>query len=299
MELQQIRYALELARQRNFTRAARACHVSQPTLSQQLRKLEEELGEPLFKRLRAGAVPTPFGERFLARARRIHAELENVRGDAGALRKEVVGDLTVGAIPTIAPYLLPGWIERFTGAHPRVRLAIREETTDVLVRQLLDGSVDLAVLSPGFAGEEQTERRIVLRDELLVTLPRDHRLALLETIPVKELREAPLMLLKEEHCLSRQSLVICGLSGHEPQVAINSSQLETVLALVEAGFGISFTPSIAVPFLAKRKVTYRSLAPERTFREIAIAWPRDVSLTRAESAFLDCVASAAPRAAGT
>jgi LysR family hydrogen peroxide-inducible transcriptional activator len=289
LELQQIRYALELARQRNFTRAAHACHVSQPTLSHQIRKLEEELGEPLFKRLRSGALPTPFGERFLASARRIHSEVENVRGDAGALQREVRGDLTVGAIPTIAPYVLPGWIERFSRTHPHVRLAIREETTDVLVRQLLDGSVDLAVLSPPFAGEELTECRSVLQDELLVTLPRDHRLAGRKTIPVKELKEAPLMLLKEEHCLSRQSLAICELSGHEPQVAINSSQLETVLALVEAGFGISFTPSIAVPFLAKRQVTYRSLSPDKAFREIAVAWPRDVSMTRAERAFLECV----------
>jgi len=289
MELQQIRYVLELARQRNFTRAAQACHVSQPTLSHQVRKLENELGEPLFKRLRSGAVPTPFGERFLARARKIHAEVQGAQADARSLGEEVHGELTVGAIPTIAPYLLPGWIYRFTQRHPHVQLAIREETTDVLVRQLLDGSVDLAVLSPPFDGDELTECRRILRDELLVTVPRDHPLASRETIPVKELTELPLMLLKEEHCLSRQSLAICEMSGYQPKVAINSSQLDTVLALVETGFGVSFTPSIAVPSLGNRKVAYRTLSPDPAFREIAIAWPRDVSLTRAERAFLECL----------
>ena len=289
MELQQIRYVLELARQHNFTRAAAACHVSQPTLSHQVRKLEDELGEPLFKRLRSGTVPTPFGERFLARARKIQAEVQGAQADARSLGEEVHGELTVGAIPTIAPYLLPGLIQRFTQRHPDVQLAIREETTDVLVGQLLDGSVDLAILSPPFAGEELTECRRILKDELLVTVPRGHPLASRETIPVKELTDIPLMLLKEEHCLSRQSLAICEMSGYQPKVAINSSQLDTVLALVETGFGVSFTPSIAVPFLRSRKVTHRSLSPDAAYREIALAWPRGISLTRAERAFLDSV----------
>lgn len=292
MEIQQLRYVLALARTRHFTRAAEACHVSQPTLSHQVRKLEEELGEPLFKRLRTGAVPTPFGERFLGRARRILSEVDAAHTDARSLEAELRGRLVVGAIPTIAPYLLPGWIQRFTRQHPRVELEIREETTDVLIRAMLDGVVDLAVVSPPFDHEDLTESRVVREDELLVTLPRRHPLAGRKTIPVSELTELPLILMKEEHCLSRQSLEICEQSGHRPRVAIHSSQLDTVLALIETGFGVSFTPRIAVGRLERRGVVHRAVGPRRAYRRISIVWPRGLSLTRTERAFVDLATDA-------
>lgn len=291
MEIQQLRYVVALARTRHFTRAAEACHVSQPTLSHQLRRLEDELGEPLFKRLRTGAVPTPFGERFLVRARRILAEVEAAEGEALSLDEELRGRLVVGAIPTIAPYLLPGWIREFARRHPQVELEIREETTDVLIRALLDGAVDLAVVSPPFDREDLTESRVVREDELLVTLPQAHPLAGRRKIGVSDLAELPLILMKEEHCLSRQSLEICEQSGHRPRVAIQSSQLDTVLALIETGFGISFTPSIAVGRLERYRVVHREVGPERAYRRISIVWPRGLSLTRAERTFVDLAAS--------
>jgi DNA-binding transcriptional LysR family regulator len=125
-----------------------------------------------------------------------------------------------------------------------------------------------------------------------VTLSKDHALAAREGIRVSDLAELPLILMKEEHCLRRQSLEICKQSGRPPRVAITSSQLDTVLSRIETGFGVSFLPRVALSLLRRRRVTCRPVAPERAYREIAIVWPRGASLTRAERAFRDLATEA-------
>ncbi|KAF0094153.1 MAG: Transcriptional regulator LysR family [Puniceicoccaceae bacterium 5H] len=287
MELHQIRYFVEVARVRNFTRAAERCHISQPTLSHQIRKLEEELGEPLFHRQRSGVRLTPFGDIFYPRATRILQEVKSVEDEALSFQQEVRGVLRIGVIPTIAPYLLPRLVEAMIEQHPGVTFEVSEDPTEILLQRLRHGQLDMALASPPLPDEQDWRLCDLLEDELLITLPRHHPLAGRQQLSLDELKQHPLVLMKEAHCLSQQSLSVCHRAGFQPNVKIESSQLETVLALVEVGLGLSFTPSIALPFMSPREVVFSSIAPQSVFRRISLIWPKSAAPTRAHLAFLE------------
>lgn len=284
MEIHQLRYFQAVARHGNFSRAAAACHVSQPSLSQQIQKLEAEAGHALFRRTRGGAVLTPHGERLLPRA-------QAVLGELAAIREEVCGDgdgareIAVGAIPTIAPYLLPALVQRCRRADPRLQLRVAEETTAALVQALREGRLDFGFASPPFPGARDLAVEVLREDELLITLPRRHPLLRRRTIAVADVLAFPLVLMKEAHCLSRQTLEVCGRSATDAQVSVDSAQLDTVLALVEAGLGLTLTPRIATRALRHRHVVFRSLSPRPATRQIALIYLRTRTLSAADALF--------------
>ena len=284
MEVHQLRYFVEVARIGNFTKAAARCHVTQPTLSHQIKKLEDELGEPLLQRRKKGVAVTPFGQRFLKRARVILAELDHAREDAASFRNEVQGTLRLGAIPTVAPYLLPCLIRSSRRRYPRLGFDISEEPTEVLLQQLRRGDLDVALVSPPLRGDEW-EVALLLQDELLATLPEGHRLAKARVVNLADLVAEPLVLMKEAHCLRGQALQLCRDSRVDADIAIESSQLDTVLALVESGMGLSLTPRLALARSTGRNVVMRSLAPAKAYRSIGLVWPRQATRTRAFEAF--------------
>lgn len=285
MEIHQLRYFVEVVRIGNFTRAAERCHVTQPTLSHQLKKLEDELGEPLLQRRKRGVAPTPFGERFLPRAQTILRELSLAQADAAAFHTEVQGLIRLGAIPTVAPYLLPPLLDAARRAYPQVSFAVNEEPTEVLLQMLRRGDLDAALVSPPMRGDEW-EICPLLEDELLATLPRKHRLSRAAAVNLEELVAEPLVLMKEAHCLRGQTVQLCRDARLATNIAIESSQLETVLALVEAGLGLSLTPRMAVARSGARRVVFRSISPAPVFRSIGLVWPRQATRTRAFDAML-------------
>lgn len=285
MEIHQLRYFQAVARHGNFSRAALLCHVSQPSLSQQIRKLEEEVGHPLFRRTRRGALLTAHGERLLPRAHALLQELaaiqDEVCGNPDATRRE----LAVGAIPTIAPYLLPALVQGCRRADPRLQLRVAEETTDALLQALREGRLDFGLASPPFPGGRDMAMEVLMEDELLVTLPRRHPLARRPALTVAEVTACPLVLMKETHCLSRQSLELCHRTASDPLVSVDSAQLDTVLAMVEAGLGLSFTPRLATPALKHRHVVFRSLTPRTATRQIALVYLRQRNLSGVDALF--------------
>ena len=287
MEFHRIRYFLEVAKTGNFSRAAENCHVSQPSLSQQIIKLENELGDILFKRVRHGVFLTEFGEAFLPHARKIENCVLNAHEFAQTYHRSVKGLIKIGAIPTIAPYLLPTIIESTSVAYPEIHFELHEETTDVLLKKLHAGSIDFALLSPPFEGEGDFEIERLMQDELLITIPVNHPLHSATQIPVTLLESEAMVLLKDSHCLSHQSISICQKSGMNPNIRIQSSQLDTVLALVESGMGVTFTPHMALPFHRSRRVSHHSISPTPFKRNIAIAWPRLQTPSRSQQAFLE------------
>ena len=289
MELHRIRYFLEVAKTGNFSKAAENCHVSQPSLSQQIIKLESILDEPLFKRVRHGVMLTEFGEAFLPYARSILQSVNNAEEFSRDYHKSIKGIIKLGAIPTIAPYLLPAVIEATTQNFPEITFELHEETTDRLVQKLHSGIIDYALLSPPFSGESEFICKHLLNDELLITIPYDHSLHNSNQIPLQLLESEAMVLLKDSHCLSHQSISICQKSGMNPNIKIQSSQLDTVLALVESGMGVTFTPRIALPFHSSRKVSYHSIAPKPFNRALVIAWPRLQNPGRAQQAFLEVI----------
>jgi len=297
MEIHQLRYFLEVARLGNFSRAAETCHVSQPSLSQQIRKLEEELGDSLFRRMRGGARLTPLGERLLPRARRILQELDEIAEDARAGREEIAGTISLGAIPTIAPYFLPPLMEVCLDAYPRLHLSVAEAPTHELADKLIAGQLDFALMSRPYPREDRLEAVTLFEDELLVALSAAHPLKSRRKIALPELADFPIVLMQDVHCLGGQSKSLCTTSDLSPRVSFESSQLETVVALVEGGMGFSFIPRMAEGAFAHRGVSLHSVHPVPASRDIVLAWAGGNNLTRAQSALRDSAVALGRQAA--
>lgn len=280
MDIQRLRYFLEVARQKNFSRAAEICHVSQPSLSQQIKKLEEEVDGPLFLRNRGRVTLTPLGEAFLQHAQAIMASVDSAEEFVAKTCSEARRTIRVGAIPTIAPYLVPEIFGAIREREPGIRLALVEDRTEALVEALTVGAIDFALLSPPTSIDRMCDHLVLRHDELLLTLPAGHPLAKAEGVTLDQLAGDPIILLEESHCLSRQIGVYCAGAGLVPDVSIRGSQIETLLCLVESGFGITFTPKIATGGNVSERLVFRSLGKERCFREIHLMWLRQPILAR-------------------
>ncbi len=272
MELHQLRYLEAVARTRNFTRAAEECHVTQPTLSHQIAKLEREMGGPLLRRGRAGAQLTALGERMRGHARAILGSVETARAEASSLVRSVSGRVRLGVIPTVAPYLLPRLLIRCRRKHPELVFEISENPTQALLAGLGRGELDAIVISPPVDSTQPLHVRPLFDDEFLLALPRDHRLASRRRVKLADLRGEAMILLGDAHCLRGQALALCRRAGYAPRIAIQSAQLDTVLGLVEARLGLSLVPASSRATLRHRNVQFRPLGPERASRQIALAW---------------------------
>ena len=286
MELHQLRYLTAVAESRNFTTAAERCHVTQPTLSHQIKKLEEEVGEPLLQRRKKGAFLTPLGELVHAHAREILRGVESVQQAASAFSQEIQGSLKIGVIPTIAPYFLPGLIRTSQKRHPGISFQVTEEPTEHLLTSLGRGALDLAILSPPIANDA-LQTLDLFEDEFLLALPEKHALARSRNVALRALRELPMILMNDAHCLRGQTISFCRQAGFTPRVFIQSSQLDTVLGMVETGQGISLVPAMARKSFRHRKVIFRSLRPEKISRKVSIAWSRQMTPSRAFTAFVE------------
>jgi LysR family hydrogen peroxide-inducible transcriptional activator len=285
MEMHQLRYVVAVARAGNFSRGAEQCHVSQPSLSQQIQKLEQELGERLFDRLRRTARLTPQGEAFVRHAVHILEEVDAAAREASESRSLLRGVLSVGVLPTIAPYLLPRLLSRFEKEHPGIEVLIHEDMTANLVKQLFAFEIDFAVVS-----EPLHDRRLAAgllqTEELLLALPRRHRLVRKRSISISDLEKERFIVMKEGHCLGDQVLDFCSRRDLRANVGFRSAQLETIQALVQAGIGLSLIPSMAAKPGRRDRPEYRSLPSPRPVRRIVAAWPRQRPPGRAASELL-------------
>ncbi len=288
MEMHQLRYVVAVARTRNFSRAAEQCHVSQPSLSQQIQKLEDELGERLFERTKREARLTSHGEAFLPRASRILEEVDAARREATDAGELLRGMVTVGVLPTIAPYLLPGALAEFTGKFPGVEVVVQEDTTDQLLKLVLGCEIDLALASHPIQ-DPRLEVRELFAEELLLALPPRHPLARRRTIGVGELENEPFIVMKDGHCLGDQVLQFCDRRDLRPNISFRSAQLETVQSLVHAGLGLSLIPAMAAKAGRRGQPEYRSLMAPKPQRKIVAVWSKRRPPGRATQAFLKMV----------
>jgi LysR family hydrogen peroxide-inducible transcriptional activator len=245
MELHQLRYFCAVARTGNFTRAAENQHIAQPSLSQQIHKLEDELGARLFDRLPRFARLTESGKAFLPRAEAILRRVDEARTEIQEQSRAAVGTVYVGSIPTIAPYFLPLVLARFAGRYPGVSVRVIEDITSVLLDHLHRGRVDLVLLALPVRGEELQFEEL-FRESLFACLPESHRLASRKTIGLAEIRDEPFLLLKEGHCFRENALAACRRSRIDPNVIFESGHFSTILAMVATGMGVSVVPAMAV-----------------------------------------------------
>lgn len=290
MEMQQLRYVVAVARTGNFSRAAEQCRVAQPSLSQQIQKLEEELGERLFDRLKREVKLTPHGDTFLRHAVRILEEVDAAKREATEAHELLRGTVTLGVLPTIAPYLLPGVMAQFTAKFPGMEIVVQEDTTARLLKLAHGYEIDFALASQPIQ-DERLEMKELFSEELLLALPPGHRLTRKRTVAVHHLEGERLIVMKEGHCLGDQVLGFCDRRDVKSRISFRSAQIETIQALVSAGLGLSLIPAMAAKTDRKGLPEYRSLQVPRPARKIVAVWPRQRPPGRAAGEFLKLVAA--------
>ncbi len=286
MELHQLRYFVAVARTGSFTRAAESCFVSQPSLSQQLKKLEEELGESLVHRMRQQATLTESGKRFLKRASRILREVEEARRDAESHRNLIRGEVRIGVIPTAAPFMIPPALREFAREFPGVRGTVVEEPTVKLRELLTHCELDLAVVSLPIEGASWHVEPL-LEEELLLATPPGHRLARQEKVALDDLRDEQFVLMKPTHTITRRIVEATTRAGFQPKTAFRTSQLITVESLVGAGMGISLFPALSGESRSRPRVRFRRLEAPAPTRQIAAVWHKSSRPSKAAQRFLE------------
>ncbi len=293
MTLTELRYLVNLDKERHFGRAAERSFVSQPTLSVALKKLEDQLGVLLFERNRGEARPTPVGVRIIAQAKRVLAESRLIEDLAREGRDELTGPLRFGAIYTVGPYLLPNLVPLMRERAPRMPLVIEENFTARLLEQLRDNELDVitVALPVDLNGLSAWS---IYDEEFVVLLPPDHHWAAAKQIPAKQLAGEPLLLLGPGHCFREQVIEACpkcldadAESGH-PQTG---SSLETIRHMVVGGLGITVLPRSSAdnrPEDRSRLIAKPFAAPAPS-RRIALVWRKTYPRRRAIMLLRDAV----------
>jgi LysR family hydrogen peroxide-inducible transcriptional activator len=271
MEIHQLRYFVAVAEEGSFSRAAAKVRVAQPSLSQQIRKLEAEVGQPLFDRLPRSVVLTEAGRCFIDYARQILTSIGDARRCVDELKDEVAGKLAVGAIPTIAPYVLPELIGKFQKHYPEVTLEIVEDVTDGITRRVEAGELDVALASS--CQQSPTLRRESLGNEPLFALvPEGHALAKKTLVELDDLKSQRFLLLHEMHCLSQQVNHLLEARRLRPEIALHGSQLGTIANMVAAVIGVSIVPQMMVKHQATPGCVSLPFAPPVPERELNLLY---------------------------
>jgi LysR family hydrogen peroxide-inducible transcriptional activator len=273
MNLRDLRYLVALAELRHFGRAAEACYVSQPTLSTQIRKIEDELGVTLVERAPRKVMLTEAGTEIAQRARVVLNEIEQIRAIARRSLDPEAGSLKLGIFPTLGPYLLPHVVPRLRLRFPRMELLLIEEKTEVLLQQLHEGRIDAAVLALPLH-EEQLHAQLLFEEPFMLAVPVGHPLADSTRLSLDSLADERLLLLDDGHCLRDQALDVCHLAGASEKDGFRATSLETLRQMVAAGVGVTLLPLLAVQPPVPRSETVRllSFTDSKPSRQIALVW---------------------------
>jgi len=283
MQLHQLRYFCAVANAGSFTRAAEREHVAQPSLSQQVRKLEDELGARLFDRLGRRVRLTSFGHTFLLRAEAILREVSTAKREIEEMSAMERGRIVVGAIPTVAPYFLPQRLASFAAEFPGVHVSVLEDTTPVLLERLQEAAIDMALMALPVP-RDQFVCQELLREPLYLVVPRGHRLAGSSKVRLKQVENDSFLLLKEGHCFRENTLSACSRAKVQPNVVFESGQFATILAMVAANTGVSVVPEMA---LEKRDgCCFIPIADEGAYRRVGVVQLKQHFRSRSQRAFL-------------
>jgi LysR family hydrogen peroxide-inducible transcriptional activator len=273
--IRQLQYLVALHDHGHFGRAAEASFVTQSTLSAGIQELERLLGTPLVERSRRSLRFTSLGNRIVERGRQILRDAEEIAGMAQAAGQPLVGELRMGVIPTIAPFLLPRVLPRLREDYPDLKLYLREETSQHACDGVHRGSLDCVLLALPFpCGEVELET--LFEDELLLAVPRERAASLPRTVPPSLLDGEELLLLEDGHCLTDHALAACGRTSSRRGAAVLGTTLHTLVQMVDNGLGLTLVPKMAVDagILDGTSLVPRKIDAERSSREIALVWRR-------------------------
>jgi LysR family transcriptional regulator, hydrogen peroxide-inducible genes activator len=288
MNLKDLKYLVALADTGHFGRAAERSFVSQPTLSAQLKKLEEYLGVKLVERQPKNVQLTEVGRQIVVRARRMLDEGEEIIALARSNTDPFAGKLKVALIPTIGPYLLPRVMPKIRKAVPHLGLMLYEYQTEALLKRLRDGEIDLGILALPVP-HDGLESRALYEEDFTVALPNHHPLAAKATIKVQDLKGQTLLLLEDGHCLRDQALEVCSRVDIREAEDFRATSLETLRQMVVAGLGITLLPELAVeaPFGSQRGMTIRQFSKPAPSRTVGAVWRKSSTRAAAIAAVCD------------
>lgn len=298
MNLRDLKYINAVAETRHFGKAADRCFVSQPTLSGQIKKLEEELGVIIFERTKRSVELTPIGEEIVDHARRMMEQADAIEQLAKAHHDPLSGPLRVGVIPTLSPYLIPLLMIPLKTRYPQLRLVLIEEITERLFQRLHDHEIDVALIATPI--DESDLEAIPLFDEpFWLAHPLNHPLYTKEEITHEDLRQLDLLLLSDGHCLAQQMMDICRFADrpHQGEMGdLQAASLETLLQLVGAGFGCTLVPALATrgSWMTDSGVIARKLDLPDTYRRISLAFRKSFPRHQALEAFADVIRDQLP-----
>lgn len=268
MNLRDLKYLTSVAKEQHFARAAEKSFVSQPTLSMQIKKLEDELGVKIFERAQKKFLITKIGEEIIKKAELILREVEEIKNIAKNSKDPFSGEVRIGAFPTLASYFFPKIVGKISKKFPQLKLLLVEEKTETLLEKLKNGEIDAAfIVMP--CDDFGLDHKKIFEEEFLLAVPQNHELAKRKKIDKKDLKQKELMLLEDGHCLRAQALEACSMLGAFENQDFRASSLETLRQMVSIGAGITFIPEIAVK--KEDKISYlKIINPPQ--RKIGLYW---------------------------
>ena len=273
--LKQLKYLTAVAEHAHFGNAAKACHVSQSTLSAAVLDLEDTLGSALVERNNRRVILTVLGQDVVQRGRNILMEVDDLVSVCEASAEPFTGKMRFGVIPTIAPYILPHLLKRLRRKHPDFQLFIREDLSAHLVAALQQGELDVLLLALPYPADN-VETMHLFDDEFLFACPRDHALASAKRVSTADLKQQDLLLLEDGHCLRDHALEACKLSDSELSIPYQATSLNTIVQMVANGIGVTLLPEMALDakILSGTDVMARPFHERNVARSIGLMWRR-------------------------
>ncbi|SEM77605.1 LysR family transcriptional regulator [Paenibacillus sp. OV219] len=288
MEFRQLQYVIQIAKEKNFSRAAEKLHIAQPSLSQQLSKLEKEIGVLLFRRTTNSVELTHAGSVFVKKAQGILDNIEQLKQELDDLAHMRKGKLVVGSLSITGSHVLPIVLPIFAEQYPEIEIVLVEDTPSKLEQLTASGQTDLSLLAlPLF--EPSLEWVPIIEEEIVLAVPPEHHLAKKsEPIRIESLRNEPFIVLKKGQGFRQNALEICEKAGFEPRIVFESTNIETIQSLVAAGMGITFIPKMITRSSVNALTpVYLPLAPPSPIRTLVIASRKGRYLSRAAEAFIE------------
>lgn len=277
MTLQQLEYIIALDKYRHYVKASEACYISQPNLTMQIKKLEEEIGLKIFDRESKPIKPTEMGEQILARARQILSDVDEMKDFVSGNKNSLTGEYTLGIIPTIAPYLLPIWLPKFIAENKDTKLIIKEMQTSEIIRDLKNGKIDLGILATPLS-EKNIRETPIYNEPFLLYINKNDPLSSQKSIESGDVDSENLLILDEGHCFRDQTLKICKdlPKNRNRNFELSSGSIEALIGLVEQGLGYTLIPKLAT--YARQFIgEIRNFSNEVPVREVSVVTSNNFS----------------------
>lgn len=294
MEIHQLRYFVAIAETGGFSRAARRCCVSQPSLSQQIMKLEDELGKKLFDRLGRSIAMTDAGKALLPRAKKILRDLQEARNAVDQEVDDETGQINIGIIPTMAPFLLQRSVAAFQKMHPEATISLTEDMTHRLIEQLVQAEIDVAIMSLPI-DNNLIDVEELATEPLYLAVAKNGPLGAQDTISMDQLAKEPFIMLHEAHCLGDQIQNFCYSKKISPQIICRTAQVSTVQGCIAKGLGVSMIPQMAAREDISGLVAYKEIEGEAPVRAVAAAKHSGRAPSKLVRSYIDSVSAVLDR----